>query len=47
MTIIICAAIGFILGIIAGVSTTTDAYLNKAAKDIIETANNIKKGNEK
>lgn len=42
MTIIICAAIGFILGIIAGVSTTTDAYLNKAAEDLRNEANNIK-----
>lgn len=44
MTMFVFAAISFILGIIAGVSATTDAYLRKAAEDLRNEANNITKG---
>lgn len=43
--ITIFMAISFIMGIFAGVSATKDTYKSKAAKEMSNEANNIKKGN--
>lgn len=46
MALSICImVVGFCLGVVSGVQAANDVYRNKAAKDIIEVAESIKKGN--